>query len=155
MNTIKKFKPGVLHLLSHVRLFSDPVDCSMQSFTISWSLLRLVPIESVMPSERLILYHSLLLLLSIFPSIRVFSSELALCIRWTKYWSFSFSSILPMNVQGWFPLGWTVGAPCSQWTLKSLLQHHSPKASISSVHSLFTCPALTSIYDYWKNNRFD
>ena len=113
MNTIKKFKPGVLHLLSHVRLFSDPVDCSMQSFTISWSLLRLVPIESVMPSERLILYHSLLLLLSIFPSIRVFSSELALCIRWTKYWSFSFSSILPMNVQGWFPLGWTVGAPCS------------------------------------------
>ena len=64
-------------------------------------------IESVMPSNHLILCHPLLLLPSIFPSIRVFSNELVLHIRWPKYWSFSLASVLPMNIQGWFPLGWT------------------------------------------------
>ena len=78
-----------------------------QSFTISWSLLKLTSIESVMPSNYLILCHSLLLLPSIFLSIRVFSSELALHIRWPKYWSFNFSIALPINIQDWFPLGWT------------------------------------------------
>ena len=77
------------------------------SFTISWSLLKLLSIESVMPSNHLILCHPLLLPPSVFPSIRVFSNESALCIRWPKHWNFSFS-ISPSNeFQGWFPLGLT------------------------------------------------
>ena len=110
------------------------MDCRPQaslSFTISWSLLKLMSIESVMPSNHLILSHPLLLLPSIFPSIRVFFNELALCIRWSKYWSFSFS-ISPSNEYSglisfgtdWFDL------PAVQGTLKSLLQHHNSKAPI-------------------------
>ena len=76
------------------------------SFTVSWSLLKLMSIESVMPFNHLILCRPLLLP-SVFPCIRVFSNELALHIRWPKYWSFSFSSVLPMNIQSWFPLGLT------------------------------------------------
>ena len=99
------------------------------SFTISWSLLRLMSIESVMPSHHLTLCH-LLLLPSVFPSIRVFSNESTLCIRWPKYWSFSFS-ISPSNEYSglisfrivWFDLA-------VQGALKSLLQHHNSKASI-------------------------
>ena len=101
------------------------------SFTISWSLLKLMSIESVMPSNHLILCHPLLLLPSIFPSIRVFSKELALCIRWPKYWSFSFSISPSSDYLGlisfridWFDL------LAVQGTLKSLLQHHSSKASV-------------------------
>ena len=71
--------------------FCDYMDSSMQSFTISQSLLKLMSIELVMPSNDLVLCHPLLLLLSIFPSIRVFANELALCIRWPKYWNFSIS----------------------------------------------------------------
>ena len=101
------------------------------SITNSWSLLKLMSIESVMPSNHLILCHPLLLLPSIFPSMRVFSSESALCIRWPKYWSFSFN-INPSNEDSglisfrvdWFDLLAVRG------TLKSLLQHHSSKASI-------------------------
>ena len=99
-------------------------------FTISWSLLKLMSIESVMPSNHLILCHFLLLLPSVFPRIRVFSSESVLCIRWPKYWSFSFS-ISPREYSGlisfridWFDL------LAFQGTLKSFLQHHSSKASI-------------------------
>ena len=77
------------------------------SITSSWSLLKLMSIESVMPSNHLFLCHPLLLLPSIFPSIRVFSSESILCIRWPKYWSFSIS--LSMNSQDWFPLGLYMG----------------------------------------------
>ena len=77
------------------------------SFIISQSLLKLMSIESVMPSNHFILCHPLLLLPSIFPSISVFSKESALRIRWPKYWSFSFSMVLPMYYQGWFPLGLT------------------------------------------------
>ena len=92
--------------LSHVWLFATPWTAAHQaslSITNSWSLLKLMSIESVMPSNRLILCHPLLLLPSIFPSIRGFSNESALCIRWPKYWSFSFniSFNLPMNTQGW------------------------------------------------------
>ena len=74
-------------------------------FTISWSLLKLISTESVMPSNRLILCHYHLLLLSIFPSIRIFSNESALLIRWPEYWASALASVLPMNIQGWFPLG--------------------------------------------------
>ena len=84
----------VVQLLSHVQLFATPWTAACQaslSFTMSWSLLKLMSIESVMPSNHLILCCPLLLLPSIFPSIKVFSNELVLCIRWSKYWSFSFS----------------------------------------------------------------
>ena len=77
------------------------------SITNSWSLLKLMSIKSVMPPNHLILCNPLLLLPSIFPSIRVFSNESVLCIRWPKYWSFSFSISPPMNIHDWFPLGLT------------------------------------------------
>ena len=87
----------------------QPMDCGalgFLSFTVYQSLLKLVSIESVMPSNHLILCCPLLLLPSIFPSIRVFSNELALCIRWPKYWASVSASVLP-NIQAWFPLGLT------------------------------------------------
>ena len=88
----------------------NSVDCSTPgslSIINSWSLVKLKSIESVMPSNHLILCHPLLLLPSIFPSIRVFSNESVLHIRWPKYWSFSFSISPSVNIQNWFPLGWT------------------------------------------------
>ena len=122
----------VFQSLSHVQLFATPWTVAYQaslSFTVSQSLLRFMSIELVMPSNHLILSHPLLLLPSIFPSIRVFSSELAFPIRWPKYWSFSFSispshSRLILFRNDWFDL------LAVQETLKSLLQHHSSKASI-------------------------
>ena len=101
------------------------------SFTISWSLLKLMSIKSVMPSNRLVPCHPRLLLPSVFPSIRVFSSESVLRIRWPKYWSFSFS-ISPSNEYSGlisFRIDW-LELLAVQGTLKSLLQHHSSKASI-------------------------
>ena len=101
------------------------------SFTISWSLHKLRSIESVMPSNHLILSCYLLLLPSIGPSIRVFPSESTFHIKWPKYWASASASALPMNIQGWFPLGLTgLISFAVQGTLKSLLQHHSLKASI-------------------------
>ena len=96
-------------LLSHVRLFATPWTAACQaslSITNSRSFLKLMSIESVIPSSYLILCRPLLLLPSIFPSIRVFSNESVLHNRWPKYWSFSLS-ISPLNIQDWFPLGWT------------------------------------------------
>ena len=93
------YKTVVIQFLSCVWLIVTPWTVAHQaslSFTISWNLLKLMLTESVMPSSHLILWHPLLLLLSFFPSIRVFSNESALCIRWSKYWSFSFS-ISPSN----------------------------------------------------------
>ena len=100
------------------------------SFTVSWSLLKLMSIELVMPSSHLILFHPFLILPSVFPSIRVFSDELALHIGWPKDWSFSFRIVLPKNTQGWFPLGSTGVIFLLSKELKNLLQHHSSKASI-------------------------
>ena len=102
------------------------------------SLLKLMSIELLMPSNHLILCHPLLLLPSIFPSIRVFSNELALCIKWLKYWSFSFS-ISPSNEYSGlisFRIDW-LGLLTVQGTLKSLLQHHSSKATISQCSAFF------------------
>ena len=96
--------------LSHVRLFATPWITARQaslSITNCWSSLKLMPIESVMPSSHLILCHPILLLLPIPPSIRVFSNESALHTRWPKYWSFSFSIIPSNEHQDWSPLGWT------------------------------------------------
>ena len=119
-------------LLSHVRLFVTPWTAAHQaplSITKSWSLLKHMFIESVMPSNHLILYHPLLLLPSIPPSIRVFSNEPTLSIRWPKYWSFSFS-ISPSNEHPGlisFRMN-SLDLLAVQGTLKSLLQHHSSKA---------------------------
>ena len=99
--------------------------------TNSWRLLKLMSIESVMPSNHLILCHPLFLLPSVFPSIRVFSNESVICIRWPKYWSFSFS-INPSNEYSGlisFRMDW-LDLLAVQGALKSLLQHHSSKASI-------------------------
>ena len=128
------------------------------SFTIVWNLLQVMFIESVMLSSHLILYYPLLLLPSIFPSIRVFSSELALCIRWPKYWSFSISPSNEYSGLISFRVDWFDLLAC-QGTLKSLLQHHSWKASILWRSAFFMVrlshPSLTSIHDYWKNHSFE
>ena len=124
----------VVQSFSCVRLFATPWTAACQaslSFTISWSLLKLMSIESVMPSNHLTLCRPLLLLPSVFPSIRVFSNESTLHIRWPKYWSFSFS-ISPSNEYSGlisFRINW-FDLLAVQGTLKSLLQHHSSKASI-------------------------
>ena len=118
--------------LSCVQLFATPWTVACQAslyITNSWSLLRLMSIQLVMPSNHLVLCCPLLLLPSIFPSIRVFSNESVLHISWPKYWSFSSASVLPMNIQDWFPLELT-GILVVQGTLKSLLQHHSSTVSI-------------------------
>ena len=121
------------------------------SITNCRSLLKLLSIESVMPSNYLILCHPLLLPPSIFPSIRVFSNESALPIRWPKYWSFSFN-ISPSNEYSElisFRMDWFLAV---QGTLKSLLQHHSSKASILRCSGFLLSPTLTSIHDLWKNH---
>ena len=119
-----------VQLPSHVQLFATPWTTAHLPFTVSWSLLKLMSIELVMPSNHLILCHPLLLP-SIFSSIRVFSNELALCIRWTTYRSFSFSISLSNEYSGLisFQINW-FDLLAVQETLKSLLQHHSLKASI-------------------------
>ena len=107
-------------------------------FTVFWNLLKLMSIESVMPSSHLILCHPLLLLPSIFPSIWVFSNELALCIRWPKYWSFSFS-ISPSNEYSRlisFRIDWS-DLFAVQGTLKSLLRPYSLKASVLRCSAFF------------------
>ena len=120
--------------LSRVQLFVTPWTIERQaslSITNCRSLLELMSIESVMPSNHLILCRPLLLLPSIFPSIRVFSNESALCMRWPKYWSLSFN-ISPSNEHPGltsFRMDW-LGLLAFQGTLKSLLQHHSSKASV-------------------------
>ena len=136
----------VAQLLSRVWLFETPWTAARQaslSFIISWSLLKLMSVESVMPSNHLILCHPLFLLSTIFPTMKVFSNELVLCIMWLKYWSFSFS-ISPSNEYSGL-ISFRIG----QGTLKSLLQHHSLKPSV------LYCPTLTSVHEYWKNHSFD
>ena len=132
-----------IQLLSPVRLFAMPWTAARQAslcITNSQSFLKLVSIEWVMPSNHLILCHPFLLLSSIFPSIRVFSNESVLCIRWPKYWSFSFSfSISRFNEHSGlisFRMDW-LDLLAVQGTLKSLLQHHSSKASILRCSGFF------------------
>ena len=134
--------------LSRVRLFATPWITARQaslSITNSQSLLKLMPIESVMPSSHLILCRPLLLLPPIPPSIRVFSYESTLCMRWPKYWSFSFS-ISPSNEYLGlisFRMDW-LDLLAVQGTLKSLLQHHGSKASI--LCSAFFTVQLSHLY---------
>ena len=144
--------------LSHVRLFATPWTATRQAslcITNSRSLPKLMSNESVMPSNYLILCCPLLLP-SIFPSIRVFSNESALRIRWPKYWSFGFN-ISPSNEYSRlisFRMDW-LDLSEVQWTLESLLQHHSSKALILWCSAFFISPALTSTHNYWKNHSFD
>ena len=130
-----------VQLLSHIQLFATPRTAACQaplSITNSWSLLKLMSIELVMPSNHLILCRPLLLLPLIFPSLRVFSNESALRIKWPKYWSFRFN-ISPSNEYSGlisFRMDW-LDLLAVQGTLKSLLQHHSSKASILQCSAFF------------------
>ena len=144
--------------LSHVQLFATAWTAARQaslSITNSWSLLQLMSIKMVVPSSHLILYRPLLLPPSIFPSIRVFSNESVLLIRWPKYWSFSFNISPSIECSGLisFRMEW-LDLFAVQGTLKSLLQHHSLKASILW-HSAFFIVQLTFIPDNWKNHSLD
>ena len=137
-----------LKLLSHVQFFTIPWTAAHQvslSFTVSWSLLKLMSIGLVMPSNYLVLPSNS-------PSIRVFSSESALGIRWPKYWSFSFS-ISPSNEYlGLIYLHWLVWSPCCPRDS----QQSSPALQCETINSLvlslFYGSILTSVYDYWKNH---
>ena len=121
------------------------------SITNSRSLLKLTSIELVMPSDHLILYCPLLLLLLIFPNIRVFSDELALHIRWPKYWNFCFSNSPSNEYSGLISFRIDLlDLLAVQGTLKSLLQYHSSKASLLWCSDFFIVQ-LTFIHDYWKN----
>ena len=138
--------------LSYVWLFATPWTAAHQaslSITNFWSFLKLMSIESVMPSNHFIFCHPLLLLPSIFPSMRVFSRESVLCIRWPEYWNICFS-ISPSNEYSGL-----VGSLCSS----SGSQESSPtpqfKSISSSALSFLYVPTLTSIHDYWKKHSFD
>ena len=136
----------------------DPMDCSMPGSPVHQqlqSLLKLMSIESVMPSNHLILYCPFLLPPSVFPRIRVFSNKSILGIRWPKYWSFSFNISSSNEYSGLisFRMDW-LDLLMVQGTLMSLLWHH--KQSINSlVLSFLYGPTFTSIHDYWKNHSFD
>ena len=157
----KEFTNRTVHfssLLSHVWLFATPWTAACQaSLSINnfWSLLKLMPIESVRLPNHLIFCCPFLLLPSIFPVIRVFSNESALHIMWPKYWSFSFNispssehpGLISFRMDG-------LDLLAVQGTLRSLLQHHSSKASILQLSFLYS-PTLTFIHDYWKNRSLD
>ena len=147
-----------VQLLSHVQLFVTPWTTAHQaslSITNSQSLPKLMSIKSVTPSNHLTLCGPLLLPPSIFPSMGIFSKESVLHFRWPKYWSFSFSMSASNEYSGLisFRMDWLylLGV---QGTLKSLLQHHSLKASILWCSAFFIVQ-LRFIYDYWKNHSFD
>ena len=148
--------------LSRVRLFETPWTAAGQTFLFinnSRSLLKLMSIELMMPSNHLILSWFLLLPSSIFSSIRVFSNEAALHIRWPMYWSFSFSISPSTKYSELIAVRMDlVDLVAVQGTLKILLQHQSSKASIpinSPALSFLSRPTLTSIHDYWKNHSVD
>ena len=143
--------------LSRIRFFATPWTAARQtslSITNSWSLLKLISSESVMPSSHLILCRPLLLLPSIFPSIRVFSDEPVLCIRWPKYWSFSFSispstkysELIAFEMDS---LDLHAVQGISKVFFNTTVQKHQ-----SPVLIFLNSPTLTSIYDYWKNHSF-
>ena len=148
-----------VQLLSHVQLFATPWSAACQaslSNTNSQNSFKLTFIESVMPSNHLILCHPLLLLPSLFSNIRVFSNESALHFRWPKYWSFSFS-ISPSNEYSGlisFRMDW-LDLLAVQGTLKSLLQHHSSETSILRCSSFFIVQLSHPYMTIWENHNFD
>ena len=150
---------SLVQSLSHVWFFATPWTVAHQaslSITKSQSLLTLMSIELVMPCNHLILCRPLLLPPSIFPSIKVFSNESVLRIRWPKYWSFGFN-INPSNDYSGlisFRMDW-LDLLAVQGTLKSLHQYHSSRASILQHSAFFMVQLITSIHDYWKNHSLD
>ena len=140
-----RFGPHFCWLPSPEKDRTSPLDLILNLLKQTWL--------AYLPSSHLILCHPLLLPHSIFPSIRVFSNEPVLCIRWPKYWSFSWTSVLPMNIHNWFPLVWTGWISLHSKELSSLLQHHSSKASILQCSAFFIVQ-LTSVHDFWKNYSF-
>ena len=149
----KELNFSSVQLLSHVQLFATPWTSARQaslSITSSRSFLRLVSIKSVMPSNHLILCHPLLFMPSIFPSIRPFSNEWFFVSGGQGIGASASASVLPMNIQDWFPLGWFDFLA---------VQEFSPipqfKSINSSALSFFYSPTLTSIYDYEKNHSFE
>ena len=150
---------GIQFSCSRVQLVVTPWIAAHQaslSITDSQSLLKLMSIESVMPSSHLILCHPLLLLSLIPPSIRVFSNESVLCIRWPKYWGFSFSISPSDEYSGLisFRMDW-LDLLAVQGTVKESSPTPQFKSINSSVLSFLYGPTLTSIPDYWKNRSFD
>ena len=146
--------------LSRVWLFAAPRTAAHQaslSFMVSWSLFKLMSIELVMPSNHLILCLPLLLLPSVFSSIRGFSHELPLHIRWPKCWIFSSNSIsvLPMNIQDWFPLGLTGLISLLFKGLSRVFSSTTVESIKCSALSFLYGPTLAPICDYWKNHSFD
>ena len=140
--------------LSHVQLFETPWTAARQTFlsiTNSQSLLKLMCMESVMPSNHLILCCPLLLLPSFFPSIRVFSNESVLCIRWPKYWSFSVSPCNEYSGLIFFRIDW-LNLLAVQGTFKRLLQHHSSKAAILRCSAFFTVICISEVIDISPGN---
>ena len=147
-----------VQLLSCVQLFATPWTAARQasmSITNSWTLLKLMSIESVMPSNHLILCCSLLLPPLIIPSIRVFSYESVLHIRWPKYWGFRFRISASNEYSGLisFRMDW-LDLLAVQGTLKSLLQHQFKTINSLALSFLYS-PILTSIHDHWKNQSSD
>ena len=148
----------VVQSLSRIWLFATLWTAAHQaslSFTVSQNLLRLMSIESVIPSKHLIPCLPLLLLPSIFPSIRVFSNELAVCIKWSNTGSLVSASVLPMNIQSWFPLGLTdliflLSKGLSGVFSSTTLWKHQFLAL-----TLLYGPTFKSVHDYWKNYSFD
>ena len=133
----------------------DPMDCSAPGFPVHHQPLELAqtPVHRVSDAiNHLILYCPLLLLPSVLFSIRVFSSESALRSRWPKYWSST--SVLPMNIQDWFPLGWT-GWICLQSKGLSGIFSNTTVSKASILRHFLYNLTLTSIHDYWKNHSFD
>ena len=153
---LSPYQSSSVRSLSRVRLFVTPWTAVCQaslSITSFWSLLKLMSIESVMPSNHLILCHPFLLLPSIFPSIRVFSNESVLHIRWPKYWSFSFS-ISPSNENSGlisFRMDW-LGLLAVQGVFKCLLHAHSLKTSILWCSAFFIIQLSHPLHDDWKNH---
>ena len=144
-----------VQLLRHVQFFVTPWTAAHKaslSITNSQSSLKLMTIELVMLSKHLILCHPLLLPPSIFPSIRLFSNEPVLRIRWPRYWSFSFSMSPSNEYSGLISFGWN---PCSPRESQESSPTPQFKSINSSVLSFPYCPTLTSIHDYWKNHSFD
>ena len=155
---LKSFFQGSVQSLSRVQLFVIPWIAAHQAslfITNSQSLLKFMSIESVMPSNHLILCRPLLLPLSIFPSIRLFANESVLCIRWPKYWSFSISSSNKYLGLISFRMDW-LDLLAVQGTLKSLLQHHSSKASILWCSAFFIVqfPHPYQGYQFDKYDKF-
>ena len=153
METAPQF--SLVQLLSHIRLFVIPWTAARQaslSITNSQSLLKLMSIESVMLSNHLILCHPLLFLPSIFPSIRVFSNESVLPIRWPNYWSFNFSISLSNEYSGLISFK-------MDWLDLLAVQESSPIPQFKSINSLALSflygPTVTFIHDYGKNHSFD